>query len=602
MGFFHWKNKSVDNIKPVNGFFHNSKKLILSLHEKVWKLEINPRKLGEYWQKNKLLTSGIIAIVFSLIIIIVSSRGKASATNFYSTKCLGGWQFVENATGEPNLKPGADSKDFTQKNSAILNQNVSDLYCGGFVGEIPNDISPGKVTVNLSWAITDEKFIEETPTIDTIIDSQDAIIQDENTDQILNETLSDVSDSKKEENLNNEKSSPADTEDKPTENQKPTEKPTEKIDEKANNKTEENPSSGFLFFKRVKAQEADPALSAETNPSLAEPEQTTEQKTENVSEQNEETKAEPVAEPVKAETEIETKEEPAPEKVIEKKEKPEENIEDTENSVDQIIQTEQALEEPQIVIEGFLEILYSVDGATWKHLGYVDRQNWQNTSFELEEQNLSWDAISSIQIELKSLQTFDEQPVIYLDSLWLSVSYEELQEPVEENVLSADVKKLHATNIQASGSDFTVEMINDANQGEQFMFTALPNTNVRFYLSSEPNFGFFMQIGAESTLLPTYNLTAGDFIAINTKLETTCDTETVLECLNSPDFIGALNFTLTSSLEKKTPINTTEETESEIILDNIVPIEIVEENNETKENTEAKVEEVEVPVSVEVVQ
>jgi len=42
---------------------------------------------------------------------------------------------------------------------------------------------------------------------------------------------------------------------------------------------------------------------------------------------------------------------------------------------------------------------------------------------------MTWDTASQIQIELKSLPTFDEAPVIYLDSIYLTIGYGEAQPP-----------------------------------------------------------------------------------------------------------------------------------------------------------------------------
>lgn len=487
MGIFPWKKKNSIEGQPVDGIVQGGEKTVLSLREKVWKFEISPRILIGYLQKNKTFVLFGILLLFIVGIVLFSNRGNASVVNFYPTKCLGGWEHVENITGSPNVKEGASVEEYTEKNSAILNKGVSEMYCGGFIGETPKDITASKFTVHFSWAVTDAIHEEKLPSIDTVIDSTTPVIQEEHTsvqeDSIL--PTEDVSSP-----MVPIESSPSDLESSVTQPVLP---------------MEQTPTS-FLFIPKVYAQEVG---------------------TEVLNKNNEEVK------------EVIPKDEIIP--------IPETNENQTNDKVD--ISNDEKKEEVVVsptVDQGFLEALYSLDGTTWKHLGYVNKQNWQGLSFEINEPDLSWSAIPTIQIELKSVQTFDATPVVYLDSLWLSVSYEEIDKEVVG--MSADAKKLYVTDTTATTPAFSMRIIDDIDQGQELLFFARPNTFIKFYLINDSTFGLTIPVGTDQVLLPTYNLSTGQFIAVNTNREDACDKNTLLECMSGDDFIGVVRITLASKL------------------------------------------------------
>jgi hypothetical protein len=495
MGIFRWKKKNSTEGQPVDGIVQTGEQTVLSLREKVWKFEVNPKTLKDYWQKNKVLVSAILSVIFVVCITVFSTRGNASVVNFYPTKCLGGWEHIENATGSPDVKEGSLPEDFTDKNSAILNKGISEMYCGGFEGETPKDISAGKFTVHFSWTVTDALHEEKSPSIDTIIDSVTPVVQEEE--------------------------HPTSTEGTPSENPvTPTEDttsapvvPVEDIPAPESVSPAEDAPTGFLLIPRAQAQEASVEVSDKVK-----------------------------------EEEVETiqKEEITP--AIETNE----NSPDTKVDVSVDEKNDEVVPIPPPVDQGFLEALYSLDGATWKHLGYVNKQNWQGASFEIDESDLSWGTVPTIQVELKSIQTFDATPVIYLDSIWLSVSYEDREK--EAVGLSADTKKLYVTNTTATSTVFSMHIVDDVDQGQELLFGATPNTNIKFYSATDSSFGFVVPVGTDQVVLPTYNLGVGEFIAVNTQRENACDTQTLLECMSGDDFVGAVHVTLASKIVPETPL------------------------------------------------
>lgn len=78
---------------------------------------------------------------------------------------------------------------------------------------------------------------------------------------------------------------------------------------------------------------------------------------------------------------------------------------------------------PDVLDSGeFLEISYTLNSADWIVLGRINRSNWRDAKFELPITN--WADIQKVQIGIQTILTVDEQPIIYLDSIWLEVLYE----------------------------------------------------------------------------------------------------------------------------------------------------------------------------------
>ncbi|MCK5591907.1 MAG: hypothetical protein KAI72_08130, partial [Candidatus Pacebacteria bacterium] len=69
----------------------------------------------------------------------------------------------------------------------------------------------------------------------------------------------------------------------------------------------------------------------------------------------------------------------------------------------------------------FLEIEYTFDSIDWQHLGFVGFDNWRDAEFELPI--VEWDELEKLQVRIKNLPTIDEQPVVYLDSMWIEVRH-----------------------------------------------------------------------------------------------------------------------------------------------------------------------------------
>ena len=69
----------------------------------------------------------------------------------------------------------------------------------------------------------------------------------------------------------------------------------------------------------------------------------------------------------------------------------------------------------------FLEVEYTFDSINWQHLGFVGVDNWRDTEFELPV--VEWNELEKLQVRIKNLPTIDEQPVVYLDSMWIEITH-----------------------------------------------------------------------------------------------------------------------------------------------------------------------------------
>ena len=96
-----------------------------------------------------------------------------------------------------------------------------------------------------------------------------------------------------------------------------------------------------------------------------------------------------------------------------------------------------SLESPISPTEDFLKVSYTLDGVNWQELGMVNKNNWQDLSFNIPVSYLletelptngnevsTLEDIKKIQIKIESLPILNETPFVYLDGMALEVEYE----------------------------------------------------------------------------------------------------------------------------------------------------------------------------------
>lgn len=114
-----------------------------------------------------------VCVVFFLILFSTDKKvADAQVVNFYSTECDGGWDNPGYAAGEPTVL--VQSLDYTAQNSAYLHAKLSPLTCGGFLGKLPAETYYTRVMVRFSWkqetATSSSNLV---PVLDSVIFNND---------------------------------------------------------------------------------------------------------------------------------------------------------------------------------------------------------------------------------------------------------------------------------------------------------------------------------------------------------------------------------------------------------------------------------------------
>lgn len=93
-------------------------------------------------------------VVF-VFFIIYFNQAKTETAFFYPESCLGGWQNPQLAQGRSEI---SDSGFYNDSNSAVLFNSLAEIYCGSFMGEIPEGSSPEKAILRLGLFVKPHEF------------------------------------------------------------------------------------------------------------------------------------------------------------------------------------------------------------------------------------------------------------------------------------------------------------------------------------------------------------------------------------------------------------------------------------------------------------
>src|SRR3989344_1324218 len=410
-GFWKWKNKkdtdkTNEKTTLVGDVFFDPKRRLLDLQKHYFVIKIDKVRLNNFFATHKKTLISLLILLVPISLIIYSSAGFASVANFYATKCLGGWENPSMAEGAPSLDDNADIEDFNNANSAKM-RSGSPIYCGGFIGEIPDGSKPVALKVSLAWSVDDGSIthvepdpFETNPPVQTENQNQDTEINTEINTDASAETNTDTSDMTLGEKL---------------------EALINDVKESLNPETIPEPEVTPEII-------LEPVITTETVPEVTPAP---------VPETEKAPESEPVTQNIVrkafsnlffekaiAQEEAVTEDVATEEKVITEESK-------TEEVLPGIIQTT-TMEE--LLIKGaqssdFLEVKYTLDGENWESLGFVARDNWQKVEFEIPL--YAWPNIDNLQISLNTIQTFDELPAVYLDSMVVNVEYEKINSNAE---------------------------------------------------------------------------------------------------------------------------------------------------------------------------
>ena len=346
--------------------------------------------------------AAFLVIIPTIVVLTFTQKqpvADAQIASLYASTCLGGWKDVDKVTGVPEVA-GDASVEYSESNSATLYNKQTQIYCGGFTGEIPAGVNRTRVALRFSWGVEGE--VAESPK--ETDDNSETILEPNGQDQPVASSSDSVVDGAPSE----ESSDETPVVEEPQEEEVQPEEPAP---------AEESVSwlrhiIPYTFAQEESAQvpEVQEVIDISEPEEIAVPSQTASE--------------EPVAEVATTSRDQES------DITIEAEG---EQVSATTTTSTTTASTTQSYISPIFdqntdKDNAIFEVLFTMDNETWYPLGYVSRIN-NDIQFELPlELFASVEDFSKLQISLKTVERFDETPKIYLDSMWLEVSYLDIGE------------------------------------------------------------------------------------------------------------------------------------------------------------------------------
>ncbi|OGN02249.1 MAG: hypothetical protein A2655_04610 [Candidatus Yanofskybacteria bacterium RIFCSPHIGHO2_01_FULL_43_42] len=395
-------------------------------------------------------------ILIPTIIILNSYLVKAGLSYFYSPLCLGSWKNVRNIEGEPELPFGADASSFNGANSAVLKNSAGQIFCGNFNSSNPPENPVQKLKLRFSLAVVNDiipeinaQDFQEGDTLD--LDSEG----DEKAIFIIQENNPSVSEPE-----------PTPSPDELSPSSAPEPDSTRSIPQ--GSEPVESTSSPQATQEPILTPEIIPTstLAPTSKPSV-------------------EPSATPTAEPM-PESSVESTPETSPATPTPEPEPDSTSSPQATSSPSSLIPLEvrrpladslpttpfrrggpltglinvAQAEEPQIDegettpslnLDDILEVSYTVDGENWVTLGRINRENWENISFDIS--NISLENIADLQIAVSSLPTLGSDITVYVDSMWLEAEYDSGLALFVKDVGETIIDTLTLQNLEPSVED-----------------------------------------------------------------------------------------------------------------------------------------------------
>ncbi|MCC2630798.1 MAG: hypothetical protein K0S38_607, partial [Candidatus Paceibacter sp.] len=364
---------------------------------------------------------GLFALLILVMVYVLVTPSEATVAVFYPQTCLGGWENVEHAQGQPQVQDG-DPLKYTDTNSAVLRNRVSELYCGGFAGSIPDNGEKKNVRLKFSWVSKTKDAIQipESTSTDPQEDFTQSIIPD--SVPVASSTPSEASISTSTTPTSTttpETSSPEITPEPsletPTETQTPV--APEAVPEPVPTPPTDTPAV------------TPPASEPESVPPPATPSEPQPQPTADAS---------PITKILTVSNNLSNALASLFASPIVSAE-----INATNTSTSTLPAELPVSSEPTM-----FDILYTTDGVAWNKAGAVSGDKLSDAIFDIPLSAIpTWSDLSKIQIKVKSTETIDEETTIYLDSMWLEIEY---QDQKEETLSEEELSKLPRVKVDSS--------------------------------------------------------------------------------------------------------------------------------------------------------
>lgn len=468
---------------------------ILDLRKRLPVVEIHTEALFSYANKHW----HVFAKAAGLVVLVVSFgaffRGAANVSTFYPNNCLGGWDNPSLASGEPSLEDGTPHEKYNHTNSAFIQSSSASIYCGEFGGNIPDETLAKSFKLSFHWSVGDTSNLRDPfdlfnstglhPAGDVdaieVIEVESSAAQEQSIDDLLTEDDSEEKEPAESEVKSINKNSqqpdnalPEAKEENPAnangidDSQNPTPEVVEESSTETVNAAEDQsatPEPAPEPDPIPTPEPAEPAPEPAAAPVEESPQAFLKSRLQKIfspqvfAQEGGEPAPEPAPEPVLQVVEVvedEPESTPAPE--VEVAPEPEVSLEpdvaglETSPVVETIAEDFPA-SESQETNTSFLEVRYTKNGIDWESLGFVDRNDWQNSTFDIPLSD--WQDLSGFQVELRTLSSLDTPPVIYLDAMELSVEYEGVEQYEE------------LPTVEISGDDFNIVSSDEKSFGSQ---------------------------------------------------------------------------------------------------------------------------------------
>ncbi len=310
-------------------------------------------------------------------------KADANIAVLYASSCLGGWKHTNNITGAPDVT-NADIQ-YTEENSATLYNKQTQLFCGGFSGTIPETADRTKIALKFSWST--EGVDTETEESEDDASHIETPISSGNTEASTTSTVN---------------QEPAAAEELPQGEQET--QPEERVESSPEPEVPVQESVSWLrnLIPSVHAEENFGEVAADVvSPEAIAAEELVVEEFLPVTPSGDDSEATTTA------------------------------LAALDSTATATATTSATTSETSFVptlFEGskddaLFEVKFTTNDKDWHILGYVTRIN-NDIQFELPlEMFASVEDINTLQISLETVERFDDTPKIYLDSMWIEVSY-----------------------------------------------------------------------------------------------------------------------------------------------------------------------------------
>lgn len=341
-----------------------------------------------------VIALGIIATLIYGSFFKASNEASAQIAVLYSSTCLGGWKNPDRASGVPEVVGEADVS-YGDSNSATLTNTMTQLFCAGFAGDIPKEADRTKISVRFSWQMESHETFQKERLNSAEPDYRTEVV-----------TVTESASTTNEATTTNE-SVPEQEPGSPAEPSISEPAPEEEVS--APEPKPETVSWWQWLMPFAYAQEINEApvlQEAVVESVIEEPSEESTSESEVIVENE-----------VTATTTISTS------TISALSTDPATSTATSASSSVSYTYSSPVFDQNKDKDDALLEVLFTIDNVQWHSLGYVSRIN-NDISFDIPVELFpTVEDFNKLQISLVSVERIDNTPTIYLDSMWVEVSY-----------------------------------------------------------------------------------------------------------------------------------------------------------------------------------